>query len=156
MESKQTTVVKILVFLFIGIVFVAAIIAYSNAPGRGEKFVEDGWIRDGFGEGQRRIDKVFDVRPGGELVVDTDVGSVSVETWDKDQVSIVLEMSGDEQQLKRFKVEFSTNDSSVSVVGKQRERFFPWHWQSADIVFRAKVPKRYRPRVSTSGGDVTI
>ena len=156
MEPKQITVVKIFVFLLIGVVFIAAIIAYSNArSARGGK-VEEGWTRDGFGEVQRKIEREFDVKPGGELSIDTDAGTVSVETWDKDLVAIVVEMSGDEHQLKRFRVDFNANDSSVAVVGRQRDRFFPWHWQSSDIVFRAKVPTRYRPRVSTSGGDVSI
>jgi len=79
-----------------------------------------------------------------------------VEAWDKNQVSVVVEMSGDEQQLKRFRVEFDSNDSTVSVIGKQRGRFFPWHWQSSDIVFRIKVPSNFRPKINTSGGDINV
>jgi DUF4097 and DUF4098 domain-containing protein YvlB len=157
METKQTTLLKILLFLLTGVVFVAAMIAYSNArSGREGRFVEEGWIREGSGEAQKKIDRVFDVKPRGELTVDTDAGSVTVEAWDKNQVSVVVEMSGDEQQLKRFRVEFSSDDSTVSIVGKQRGRFFPWHWQSSDIVFRIKVPPHFRPKISTAGGDVNV
>ncbi|MGA9364483.1 MAG: DUF4097 family beta strand repeat-containing protein [Bacteroidota bacterium] len=157
METKQTTLLKILVFLLVGVIFVAAMIAYSNArSGRQGRFVEEGWTKEGFGEVQKNINRVFDVKPGGELTLDTDAGSVIVEAWDKDQVSVVVELSGDEQQLKRFRVEFKSDDSTVSIVGKQRGRFFPWHWQSSDIVFHIKVPSKFRPKINTSGGDVSI
>lgn len=158
MELKQSSVAKILIFLLVGLIFVVSMIAYSKARfSREGRFVEDGWIREGFGEEvQRRVERLFDVKPTGNLMVDTDAGSVFVDSWDKDQVSVEVEMRGDEHQLKRFKVEFSSDDSSVTVVGKERDRFFTWHWQSSDIVFRIKVPLNFRPRVNTSGGDVEI
>jgi hypothetical protein len=157
MDTKQTTLLKILLLLLVGVIFAASIVAYSKArTGREGKFVDEGWTREGSGEVQKKIDRVFDVKPGGELILDTDAGNVTVEAWDKDQVSVVVELSGDEKQLRRFRVEFSSDDSTVSVIGKQRGRFFPWHWQSSDIVFRAKVPSRFRPRINTAGGDVSI
>jgi DUF4097 and DUF4098 domain-containing protein YvlB len=157
METKQTTLLKILVFLLVGVIFVATMIAYSNArSGRQGRFVEEGWTKEGFGEVQKNIDRVFDVKRGGELLLDTDAGSVIVEAWDKDQVSVVVELSGDEEQLKRFRVEFKSDDSTVSIIGKQKGRFFPWHWQSSDIVFRIKVPSNFRPKINTAGGDVSV
>lgn len=157
METKQATLLKILIFLLMGVVFVAALIAYSNArSGRQGRFVDEGWIREGFGEAQKKIDRVFDVKPGGELILETDAGSVTVEAWDKNQVAVVVEMSGDQEQLSRFRVEFRSDDSTVSIIGKQRGRFFPWHWQSSDIVYRVRVPSKFRPRINTAGGDVSI
>jgi DUF4097 and DUF4098 domain-containing protein YvlB len=157
METKQTTLLKILVLLLVGVVFAASIVAYSKArTGRAGKFVDEGWTGEGFGEARKKIDKVFDVKPGGELILNTDAGSVTVEAWDKNQVSVVVEMNGDEEQLKRFRVEFNSDDSIVSIVGKQKGRFFPWHWQSSDIAFHIKVPTRFRPKVNTAGGDVSI
>jgi hypothetical protein len=157
METKQTTLLKILVLLLVGAIFAASIIAYSKArTGRSGRFVDEGWTREGFGEAQKKIDRVFDVKPGGELLLKTDAGSVTVEAWDKDQVSVVVEMNGDEEQLRRFGVQFKSDDSGVSIFGKQRGRFFPWHWQSSDIRFRIKVPTRFRPKIITSGGDVSI
>jgi DUF4097 and DUF4098 domain-containing protein YvlB len=157
METKQTTLLKILVFLLVGVIFVAAMIAYSNArSGRQGRFVEEGWTKEGFGEVQKDIDRVFDVKPGGELTLNTDAGSVIVEAWDKNQVSVLVGLSGDEEQLKRFRVEFKSDDSTVSIVGKQKGRFFPWHWQSSDIVFHIKVPSHFRSKINTAGGDVSV
>jgi DUF4097 and DUF4098 domain-containing protein YvlB len=157
METKQTTLLKILIFLLVGVIFVAAMIAYSNArSGRQGRFVEEGWNKEGFGEVQKDIERVFDVKRGGRLTLDTDAGSVVVEAWDKDQVSVVVGLSGDEEQLKRFRVEFKSDDSTVSIIGKQRGRFFPWHWQSSDIVFHIKVPSNFRPKINTAGGDVSV
>lgn len=157
METKQATLLKILVFLLVGVVFVVALITYSNArSGRQGRFVDEGWTKEGFGEGQKKIERVFDVKPGGELILQTDAGNVTVEPWEKNQVAVVVEMSGDEDQLSRFRVEFSSDDSTVSIIGKQRGRFFRWHWQSSDIVYHVKVPSKFRPKINTAGGDVSI
>jgi DUF4097 and DUF4098 domain-containing protein YvlB len=155
MQVNQSSYVKILIFLLVGLIFAGTIVSYSKARSAREgRFVEDNGLK-GFGEVEKKVERVFDVRPGGELSLETDAGSVFVEAWEKDQVAVTVGMSGDAEQLRRFKLDFQATDSTVSVLGKQRHRFFPWHWQSSDIEFRVKVPSAFRARVSTSGGEIT-
>ncbi len=159
MESHKSSVLKVVIFFLIGLLFVIGMITYSNArTDRDGKFVEDEeWMPRSSDETHKQIEKVFDVKPGGELIIETDEGSITVETWEKPQVVVKVEMSGDAAELGRFKVEFNSGDSGVSVIGKEkRSRFFSWHWQSSDIRFRAKIPINYNASINTSGGDVEI
>ncbi len=167
MEAQKNVVTRILVFLLVGLFFVVGMIAYSSARsskgGRlvdkfDEYFDERGeWTYKGSDETERRLEKTFDVRNGGKLTIEADNGSVDITTWEKSQVAVVVDMSGDARVLKRYRVDFDSTDSTVSVVARQRKKgFFPWHWQSSDVHFQVKVPSSFHATVNTAGGDVEI
>lgn len=168
MELQKNALLKIIIFLIVGCLFVVGMLAYSSArTDRGGRFVEhfdertwgpgERWSEIDSDEIQRRVERSFDVRPGGTLTIDADEGAITISSWEKPVVAVVVEMSGDERELRRYNLEFDSSDSTVIIVAKRkRYRFFPWRWQSYDIHFQVTVPANFHAKVSTSGGDVEI
>ncbi len=95
----------------------------------------------------------FDVKNGGTLTLDSDVGTVDISSHDKGTVEITVENRlGDDALLVRFKQ--SGND--VSVVG-EREKSWHWGWgRNANVRFSIKVPAEYNIDVKTGGGSIDL
>ncbi len=98
--------------------------------------------------------QTFDVAPGGRLVVDTDLGSIEVDTVDSDRVTVDVTWSGRGED--DFSVDFTHSQNHVTVRGDyQRSGFFGWA-SSPKVRFEIKVPQRFDVDVKTSGGSVSI
>lgn len=91
--------------------------------------------------------KTFQVKKGGELTVNVNPGDVSIDTWDKEEVSIRI--SGiDDEEIDDVQMKQQGNTISVRYNTG-------WGWTS-DASFLITVPTNFHVRVNTSGGDIDI
>ncbi|MDE0419489.1 MAG: DUF4097 family beta strand repeat-containing protein [Gammaproteobacteria bacterium] len=95
----------------------------------------------------------FGVSAGGRFVLDTDWGEVSVETWGRDAVDVVVERSGKFEQLG-----FDEQDGTVTVrARKENQGLRGWFGsRGPSPVFRITVPARFDLDLRTAGGNMGI
>jgi len=98
-----------------------------------------------------KIEKSFDVHSGGTLTINSDQGSIEVESWSKESVAIeVKKKARNKERLDSFKLSFSQNGSDISVEGDSE-------WNSkVNIQFTIKVPSSFNLDIKTGGGSIEI
>jgi hypothetical protein len=156
---KSSSLLKLTLFLLFTTVFVTGLIAYSNSRGysNSENGSTSSSVEDSFSDDQRnrRYEKQFTVKEGGDLFVDADAGTIKINSWEKSEVSIVVEVNGSDSRADKYTVEFRQEGNAVYVTGKVKDRsFFKWHVGNLDAQFTINVPKKFNTDVKTTGGDV--
>ncbi|MFT4885801.1 MAG: DUF4097 and DUF4098 domain-containing protein YvlB [Pseudohongiellaceae bacterium] len=95
------------------------------------------------------IEQEFDVSSGGTLVIDSDVGAIKVESWERDQVLVrVMNTDG-------FEVKVEQVGDSISVTAESEGRGF-FGSRRSNISFRVSVPKQYNVELDTGGGPIDV
>jgi len=106
------------------------------------------------------MDMLFDVRPGGVLSLGTSIGSVSVQTWSRDQIRLVVTkrvQASDADAARRILDQFSVRalhggkNLKLKAAAKTQE--------CADVVgveFTIWVPKSYNLDITTSSGSISL
>lgn len=136
MANPTASTVKFSIFLLIGLAFVAVLIVYSNAVSDGHGIISKAWIAP---TSERTMEKTFEVSPGGELVVDTDIGDVRVEGWDKNEVNVIVEKSGSERRYRRFDITFDATKEKVVIRGKYEHKWRFWDaWGTSTCTTQSK------------------
>jgi hypothetical protein len=108
---------------------------------------------------ERRLDRMFDVSPGGTLIVESDGTDVVVEGGDSNRVVVHILVTGSEGTLDRLELEASQSSSNVTVtVRKPAARWFDWLWSSWSLggEIRVEVPRSYNAELRTSGGNLSV
>jgi len=102
-------------------------------------------------------EKTFDTTPGKLLKVETQTGSVKIETWDKNEVYV--KVLGDQKAKEKLEFRFDREDWGVFIGTKRKDGFwgFNFNWgRSPKLRFEIMVPKSYNTKVSTSGGNIGV
>jgi DUF4097 and DUF4098 domain-containing protein YvlB len=154
---NRNIIIKFSSFLILSIAFVLLIIYYSKALPTTENnrfkdffsrnFLHRELLRDTSG-------KTFQVESGGVLYMETDGADIRVETWDKNEVNVIIEKRGNKDRLEDYKVTFSASPKRVEIFGKMERHI--WNWDNFSITFKIKMPKQFNPEIKTSGGDITL
>ena len=108
---------------------------------------------------EKRVDRTFDVKPGGVLVVDADGSNITVRGTDANQVAVHILAIGSQDTIDRMTLSAEASEDGVSVIAKQRrDSWMSWLWSSGvrDSKVTVSVPKRYRVKLKTSGGDIDV
>lgn len=107
---------------------------------------------------QRAFDKRFDVSPGGQLIVDTSMGSVEVVGQDSREVAVHAEITGSNAFVDRFKITAEQESSGVTVRSDTDSfrSWLDWFFPLTRVSFVISVPRDYRVDVHTSGGRIEI
>ncbi|GJM14124.1 MAG: hypothetical protein DHS20C12_25270 [Pseudohongiella sp.] len=94
------------------------------------------------------IDREFDVGSNGTLNIESDAGSINVQTWEQNRVRLrVRNTSG-------FEVEVSQNGDDVNVIADSRGSFFGLG--RSNIGFTVDVPVQYNVNLNTGGGNIAV
>ncbi|MGD2295146.1 MAG: DUF4097 family beta strand repeat-containing protein [Candidatus Aminicenantes bacterium] len=120
-----------------------------------------------YGTVEETINKSFTVRPGGNLTVDTDKGSIDVEairgnTVDVEIVQYVRAVSKRRAQdiLDDFRVHFDQDGADVFIKAEYRKTGIRRFWNRLTNRLRVKffitVPQEYNVGLHTSGGSITV
>jgi DUF4097 and DUF4098 domain-containing protein YvlB len=110
---------------------------------------------------EEQIQKSFDVDPGGKLFVDTDMGSIDVQTspGHKIEVEILIgKESWSDGQLqkfiKRFHVQARKTGNNVTI---QCDYDYHHSWnRQPEVKFQISIPSRYDLELNTSGGSIKV
>lgn len=93
----------------------------------------------------------FVVEAGGTLYLDTDAGSIELESHDQDTVDITVELK--DKNSDNFSVKFSQNGNDVLVIGDKKKSF---SFGRSSGHFIVKVPRHYDVDLKTHGGSITL
>jgi DUF4097 and DUF4098 domain-containing protein YvlB len=111
----------------------------------------------------KTIEKSFPVSEGGNLLIDSDIGSIEVESAGQKQVDVkvVQEFRGWDSDeiddfLEDFKVEFELINNEVQVTAKNRRSGRRGYWEKLRIKFVIKVPEKFNVDLKTSGGSISV
>jgi DUF4097 and DUF4098 domain-containing protein YvlB len=155
-RMKHSSVIGIKLALFIGIalLFVWALIAYASMHRRGDGHAPS---NESFWGDRKRVEKTFILKSGGSFELTTDIGEVTVEGWEKEEVFFRAEISGEPRFVQDFELTFDTTSQRIVVHGKNEHHGWIFdNWNDADAHFNIKVPKQCSVDVKTSGGSVTL
>lgn len=121
--------------IFVGIfILTMALIGFSQAKGKGTS-----------------VEKSFSVSSGGTFILDTDNGSVEVESHDRDMVEILVERKG--RNSDDLEIEYSQDGNNVKVTGDRSKLSF---FGGSNVNFVVKVPSQYNLDLRTSGGSISV
>lgn len=150
----SSSFVRLTLFVLLTAAFVTGLVAYSNSRGYHAPTEKDEEY-DESNRNNKRFEKQFTVSEGGKLIVEADAGTVQIDSWGKNEVSVVVEVEGSDSRTEKYNVEFKQDGNTVSVVGKVRDKsFFKWHVGNLEAYYTIKVPKKFSTTVNTSGGNI--
>jgi hypothetical protein len=106
---------------------------------------------------EKTFERSFTVSSGGELVVTTDVGDVTVTADGASTVRVLVKMKGKESDLEKIALDARETGGGVEVTGKVGKSGWKfWENTNAELRFTIAVPKEYNVRLSTAGGDLGV
>jgi hypothetical protein len=154
---NSSTLLRLTLFAILTAVFVTGLIAYSHSRGytKNETGISDAEASSSGDDRNRKYDKQFAVQEGGEIIVDADAGTVKIDSWEKNEVSVFVEIEGSDSRADKYVVEFKQDGNTITVTGKVRDKsFFKWHVGNLEAHYTIYTPKKFNTTVKTSGGDV--
>jgi hypothetical protein len=97
------------------------------------------------------IERTFSVSKGGTLILESDMGSIKVGTWDKSEVFVsVKKRASSKERLDRFKLLIEKRGNNIYIKGNRE-------WNSRlQIEFHINVPKEYNVDLKTGGGSIKV
>ncbi len=103
--------------------------------------------------GGQKFEKKFDVKSGGMLKINTDVGEVKIAGGTSGAVTVLAEIEG--RDADEFEVSAVQTGNDVEVTGKAKRDGF-WNNFRAEVKFTVTVPSEYNIAVHTSGGGIEV
>ena len=126
-------------------------------------------IASASGSVKKEIKKEFSVKPGGELNLETDRGSVEVLTTTENKVIISVKLdsrtskeSRAEEMFEDFEIEFTQDGNNVTIDAEyfgddsRTFNFFGSDRRNLQVKYEILVPKKYNVFVNTSGGSIGV
>lgn len=113
------------------------------------------------------IEKSFQVRPGGKLILETDIGSIEVFSRNTNtlEVEVIQEAktassSRAERILEDFEVSFRQSGNTVYVTGEYRKGSLSRFWNNIGryirVKFQVTVPQEFNVDLKTRGGSISV
>jgi hypothetical protein len=110
------------------------------------------------------VRKSFQVRPGGALFLDSDLGSVEIRTQDGDRVDVLVikksRRPGDKKILDEFVVRMDQKGRDVEIRGdfirKGLSRLFSRLGNRLRVSYVITVPREYDLELRTTGGGIDV
>ncbi|MDX2498910.1 MAG: hypothetical protein QNL14_00195 [Deltaproteobacteria bacterium] len=97
------------------------------------------------------VDKSFSVKSGGTLTIESDKGSIKVETGDRLTVEVLVEKTaGKQEQLDGFKVNLDQKGNDIFVEGDG-----DWN-NKVSVKFFIKAPLSFNLDLKTGGGAIGV
>jgi len=114
---------------------------------------------------ESNLAKVFTVKPGGELFMDVDRGSIEITTGDRADVSVEVKrrvtrgsLAHAQEVFARHEVTFDQDGDHVSVQARFKDD--SGHWlsggQNLEVEYHIAAPKQFNFDLRTAAGDVSL
>jgi len=151
-QTNKKIVVRSVSFLTITALYVALLLGFSGAVDP----VNSAYAYSPSAD--RVIEKSFDVRPGGLLHLDTRVGRVNIEGWDRNEVRLKIEVTGRERDIEdiEFYIESSEDGVTIKAEVPRSRSLFRDIGRRFNISYSIMVPYEYNVDVKTSGGSINL
>lgn len=106
---------------------------------------------------QRTYDNTLSAPAGGRLILDADVGSVSVVGHDAPQVVVHADLDGSQAFLDRLQIDARQTPSGVTISERAAHGWNDWfNFGSTRVHFTIQVPRNYPVDLRTSGGSLDV
>ncbi|MFB3904263.1 MAG: DUF4097 domain-containing protein [Acidobacteriota bacterium] len=109
------------------------------------------------------VDRTFEVSPGGQLNVDSDLGSIEVRTAAANRVDVHIVRSANTRNaeraseiLKDVNIEMDQSGNTVNVRARVPNRGWWNRNQNIRLQFLITVPREFNVDLRTSGGGITV
>ena len=119
-----------------------------------------------FGQTDGDIKKSFDVGPGGNLTLESDIGSIQVRSHNRNTVDVEVvfeQRHGSSRRvdefLEDFDVDFRHDGKDVTVIAEyRRDRWNFWDsiGRYLRVRFYVTVPHKYNVDLKTAGGSISV
>jgi len=93
------------------------------------------------------IEKSFKVAGNGALYLDSDSGSIVIESHDQETVEVRI------RKKDNFNIDFSQDGNNVTIKGENESFAF---FSNSSVSYRIKVPKKYDVDLNTGGGSIKL
>ena len=120
-----------------------------------------------YGTAEDNIQKSFQIKPGGQLILETDLGSIEIDTSNTNtlEIEVIREArTGSsrraEEILKDFEISFRQDGNTVYVNGDHKRSGLRGFWNNIGkhvrIHFLISLPREFNVDLKTSGGKISI
>lgn len=107
--------------------------------------------------GEKKLDRTFNVAPGGALTVDADGATVKVSGNDGNQVVVHMLIRGPDKDFAKTTLDATQNGNDVTVRMKRaKDSWLSWGNWNTDEFIEVTVPRSYAITVRTGGGSVEL
>jgi Toastrack DUF4097 len=110
----------------------------------------------------KNLQKTFEVAAGGSLILDTDLGSIRIYSWDQMQVKIdvSLEFRGwDGKEITDFlgndPIKFTQRKNTIEITGPLKNDWKK-NLKNLAVSFEVYVPKKFNLDLSTAGSSIWV
>jgi carbon monoxide dehydrogenase subunit G len=104
----------------------------------------------------KTINKSFDVKQGGKLALEADVGSIHIDTHNKNTVLVNIEIDGENED--KVKVSFNHTNNKVAIdseFDRSGNGFFGGNYKTK-VRYTVTLPEKFNVNLDTSGGSINI
>jgi hypothetical protein len=102
----------------------------------------------------KTINKTFDVKQDGQLILEADVGSININTHNKNTILVNIEINGKNED--KVKVSFNHTVNKVSIDSDfDRSGFFGGNY-GTKVIYTLTLPAQFNVDLDTSGGSISI
>jgi DUF4097 and DUF4098 domain-containing protein YvlB len=152
MENMKRFIFQMAVFTVLTVIYVTVLFAYSASDAPAAK------VHAGFSMQDKLIEKTFDVTPGGTFSLTTNQGAIHVEGWDRPEVKVRIEFSGQERYFDDISVTMNENPTGIDVKVEVPRETFRLFGSSPRVrlSFSVMTPREYNVNVRTAGGSVSV
>ncbi len=106
----------------------------------------------------KKLDRTFNVTPGGMLTVDADGADISVSGSEGNTVVVHIEARGSKSDLDELNLSADTSSDGVKVEARRPRQsgWFKWGSWNVETHIDVTVPRSYHVDAKTSGGEVRV
>ncbi|MFQ6084634.1 MAG: DUF4097 domain-containing protein [Candidatus Aminicenantia bacterium] len=112
-----------------------------------------------FADEREEFHKIVDLKKGGKLILENINGSITISSWDKNQVDIFAVKSTKEkyrEELKETEIEVHSTEDSLTIRTKYLRRFFI-RSNHVSVRYELKVPKEINlEKIKSVNGEINI
>ena len=107
-----------------------------------------------------RSEKTFEAKPGGNLMLNADFGSVTIDSWGQNKIHVTVAKSTDkygenraQELFDEYRVSYKKTGDGVEILGEFPEMIRHRHFR---VHFEIKVPEEFNLDLATSGGSIAV
>ncbi|MDX1701858.1 MAG: DUF4097 family beta strand repeat-containing protein [Melioribacteraceae bacterium] len=114
--------------------------------------------------------KSFNVKYGGDLLLDTDIGSIKINTHSSETIDVKIYLkakTNDEEKAEKifnaFEIVYDQSGPDLSITAEFKgssswfsDLFGGSKWNKLNVRFLVTVPEKYNVDLKTSGGGITV
>ncbi len=105
---------------------------------------------------KNKVERTFSTVPGGRLLLVSDIASVEIESWEKNEVHMSVVIEGTEENVRDFRLTHTKSGAVVKIRGIQSNRNAVGWGPQTTAAFKIRVPKSYNVDVGTTSGPIDV